>query len=44
MKPNLLIKIKKKVNKRLEPGFLKDIKDPQLVSNIVAALKKDEIV
>ena len=41
VKPKMLLKIKKKVKKQLDAGFLEVSKYPQWVANIVLVPKKD---
>ena len=41
MKPEMLLKIKEKVQKQFDVGFLKVAKYPEWVANIVPILKKD---
>lgn len=40
-RPDMLIKVKEKVNKQWDAGFLEVVKYPQWVSNIVAVPEKD---
>ena len=41
VKPEMLLKIKEKVKKQLDAGFLEVVKYPQWVANIVPVPKKD---
>ena len=44
VKPEMLLKIKEKVKKQLDAGFLEMSKYPQWVTNIIPVLKKDDKV